>query len=305
MIRRALLAGIVCCAATASAQTFLLEDFDDQAHDLQTAGGSGHTIGGGVSSQSYGVEPDGGGFDLEMRLDLVSLASDEAGGGSYVWPGARALVPPLAEASFVVEAELTIDAAFAEGSNRSLSVGLVARCSYFFNADSCPGFDANAVMKYYRLSYALVGEGAFTDAGAALASGDLRLVEHGGDGQVDATVPGLAVATGVPFTMRLEGRVVGGSLALTGRMSDGVAEAVVDATDPTPLAGPGFGVRTGGFVRGFGGGNASGALDVDVDDLLVAPEPGAAASAALSTTTLWLRGRSLRAHRRRERGRAV
>ena len=37
------------------------------------------------------------GSDLEMRLDLVSLPSDETSSvGSYVWPAVRALVPELA-----------------------------------------------------------------------------------------------------------------------------------------------------------------------------------------------------------------
>jgi hypothetical protein len=272
----ALVAWSVC---SAGAQTLVLEDFDDQVHALQTAGGAGHTIGGGVSAQSYGVEPDGGGYDLEMRLDLVSLASDEGSSGSYVWPGARLLVPELAAADFSISAELTVDEAVAEGNDRSLSVGLVARCSSVFNADSCPGFDANGVVRYYRVSYAIVGEGSFVDAGAALQTGELRLVERNGDGPVDVTAPGLAIPGGTPFVMALEGTATDDGLALVGRMIAGSSEAVVEAIDATPLEGPGFGVRTGGYVEGVGGSNASGSLDVDVDDLRIAPEPSPAASA--------------------------
>ena len=42
-------------AAAASAKTFVFEDFDDGAHDLALFGGTGHTIGGGVSTQSYPI----------------------------------------------------------------------------------------------------------------------------------------------------------------------------------------------------------------------------------------------------------
>jgi hypothetical protein len=277
-------------AAAASAQTFVFENFDDGAHDLALFGGAGHTIGGGVSTQSYPIEPDGAGSDLEMRLDLVSLASDETSSvGSYVWPAVRALVPELADRSFRVSAEFEIDEAFAEGPNRSLSVGLVARCAYAFNADNCVSFDASAVNTFYRLSFAIVGEGNFTDSGAALETGELRLVEYRGDSQVDVTGPGLAVPAGEAFTMSLEGTVVGETLVLVGRMQSGASVVEVEGVDPTPLLGPGFGARTGGSVRGFGGANASGALDVDLDDLLVAPEvpaleAGLAALLALQRT---------------------
>lgn len=180
-----------------------------------------------------------------------------------------------------------MDEAIAEGPNRSLSVGVVARCSYLYNSTNCASFDANLASRYYRLSWAIVGEGSFPDAGAPLATGMLRLVEHAGDGQVDATVAGLTVPPGTPFTLRLEGTVVGDTLALVGRMSNGVEEVTVQAVDPTPLVGPGFGVRTGGAVKGFGGADAIGALDVDVDDLRVAPEPsGAAVAAGLSLACL-------------------
>jgi hypothetical protein len=273
-------------AAPTAAQEILFEDFDDQAHDFQLAGGSGRTVGGGVANQSYGVEPDPPGYDLEMRLDLVSLASDEGFGGSYVWPGARILVPEIADDDFSISAHLTIDEAIAGGSQRSLSIGLVARCSSIFSADSCPGFDANLVMRLYRLSYAIVGEGTFTDAGAALETGDLRLVERNGDGQVDVTVPGIAVPVGGSVVMTLEGTETEDGLQLVGRMSNGISEAVVEAIDPTPLTGPGFGVRTGGYVEGLGGSNVTGALDVDIDDVRIAPEPGAFASALASMILL-------------------
>lgn len=162
MIRNAAaLFAIGLAAAPAAAQSTFFENFDDGAHDLALFGGAGHTIGGGVSNQSYLLEPDGGGFDLELRLDLVSLASDESSSvGSYVWPAARVLLPDLSDQDFEVSAKLTVDEAFAEGSNRTLSVGLVARCSYFFNADNCVSFDASSLSRYYRLSYAIVGEGS-------------------------------------------------------------------------------------------------------------------------------------------------
>jgi hypothetical protein len=277
----------------------LFEDFDDGSHDLTLYGGAGHTIGGGVSNQSYAVEPDGDGSDLEMRLDLVSLASDETGSvGSYVWPAARTLVPELSDASFVVSAQFEVDEASAEGPNRSLSVGVVARCSYLFNADNCVSFDASIPNRYYRLSWAIAGEGSFTDAGAPLATGTLRLVEHQGDAQVDTTVSALSVPAGVPVTLRLEGTVVGDTLELVGRMSSGVASVEVEEIDPTPLVGPGFGVRTGGSVKGSGGSNSTGALDVDVDDLFVAPEPSAAASVLVALVSLLLRrGRGAPARR--------
>lgn len=124
-------------------------------------------------------------------------------------------------------------------------------------------------------------------------TGELRLYEHQGDGQVDATVSGIAVPIGAPFRMSLAGTVVGDSLALVGRMTDGFAVAEVEAVDPTPLVGPGFGVRTGGSVRGFGGSNAAGALDVDMDDLGVVPEPGALASAILACFALGARRASI------------
>jgi hypothetical protein len=96
---------------------------------------------------------------------------------------------------------------------------------------------------------------------------------------------------GTPFTMRLTGRVAGATLELVGEMTDGVSTAAVRGVDPTPLAGPGFGVRTGGFVRGFGGANANGALEVDVDDVLV-PEPDSAASGVVAMLCVLLRGRA-------------
>lgn len=290
---------LLCCAAPAAAQTYLFEDFDDGSHDLALYGGAGHTIGGGVSSQSYAVEPDGGGSDFELRLDLLSLASDESSSvGSYVWPAARTLVPALSDASFVVSAQFEVDEASAQGPNRSLSVGVVARCSYLYNADNCVSFDASIPSRYYRLSWAIVGEGSFVDSGAPLVTGTLRLVEHEGDGQVDTTVSALSVPAGVPVTLRLEGTVVGDTLELVGRMSSGVASVEVQEVDPTPLVGPGFGVRTGGSVKGFGGSDATGALDVDVDDLLVAPEPSAAASMLVALVSLFThRGRVSRARR--------
>jgi hypothetical protein len=282
-VRLALVVLLACRSVPAAAQTYLFEDFDDGSHDLALYGGAGHTIGGGVSSQSYAVEPDGDGSDFELRLDLVSLASDESSSvGSYVWPAARALVPALSDASFVVSAQFEVDEANAQGPNRSLSLGVVARCSYLYNADNCVSFDATIPSRYYRLSWAIVGEGSFTDSGAPLATGTLRLVEHEGDAQVDATVSAVSVPAGVPVTLRLEGTVVGDTLELVGRMSNGVDSVEVHEVDPTPLVGPGFGVRTGGSVKGFGSSNATGALDVDVDDLLVAPEPGDAASALVA-----------------------
>jgi hypothetical protein len=57
-------------------------------------------------------------------------------------------------------------------------------------------------------------------------------------------------------------------------------------------------VRTGGSVKGSGGSNSTGALDVDVDDLFVAPEPSAAASVLVALVSLLLRrGRGAPARR--------
>lgn len=296
IVRRTLpVAVAVCLAVSASAQELFFEDFDDGAHDLALYGGAGHTVGGGVSNQSYTIESDGTGLALAMRLDLLSLASDESSSvGSYVWPAARVLIPSLADASFVVSAEFRVDEALAEGPNQGLSVGLAARCSYLYNADNCVSFDANLATRFYRLSFALAGEGSFTDRGAPLAALDLRLIEYGGDDQVDVTVPGIVVPVGTPFTMSLEGTREGDALALVGRMRSGANEAVVTATDPTPLVGPGFGARTGGSVKGFGGADAAGALEVQLDDLRVAPEP----ASAPATFAAWI---SLRALRRRRR----
>lgn len=306
MIRLARLLALASALVTANvaqvgAEVVYFEDFEDQAHDLALAGGSGHTIGGGISSQSYGVEADGDGYDLEMRLTLLSPASDEGGTGSYVWPGARVNVPAAANGDFSISAELTVDEAFAGGAERGLSVGLVARCSYQFDPTHCTGFDAlNTVTRYYRLSYAIVGEDSYHDTGAALWTGDLRLYEYGGDGQVDATVAGIAMPLGSPFVMTIEGTMTPGGLALVGRMNDGVAEAVVEGFDSTPHTGPGFGVRTGGSVVGYAGADTTGVLDVDVDDLTIAPEPGAPALAlAAVATTLAQRARMLRPSTRR------
>ncbi|MEB2345724.1 MAG: hypothetical protein OZ948_13400 [Deltaproteobacteria bacterium] len=277
---------VLLCAAPAAAEVVYFEDFEDQAHDLALGGGAGHTIGGGVATQSYGVEPDGGGYDLEMRLDLLSLASDEGSGGSYVWPGARIDVPALSDDAFSISAELTIDEAFAGGADQSLSVGLVARCSYLFDPDHCAGLDSNLLSLHYRLSYAIAGSGSFIGAGAPLEAGQLRLVERNGDGQVDVTVPGIAPPLGAPFEMRLEGTVVPGGLAIVGRMRNGASEAVVEGFDPTPLTGPGFGIRTGGSVEGLGGADVTGALDVDVDDVTIAPEPDSPAMALAALLAL-------------------
>lgn len=171
-VRLALVVLLACRAVPAAAQTYFFEDFDDGSHDLALYGGAGHTVGGGVSSQNYAIEPDGDGSDFELRLDLVSLASDESSSvGSYVWPAARTLVPALSDASFVVSAQFEVDEANAQGPNRSLSLGVVARCSYLFNADNCVSFDASIPSRYYRLSWAIVGEGSFTDSGAPLATG--------------------------------------------------------------------------------------------------------------------------------------
>ena len=287
-------------AAARAQDVFLVENFDDGDYDpgvLVFGDASQNTIGTGSASADWTVEPDGPGFDLQSLLAVSSPASDETGGtGSYVWAAKVATVPALAQGGFRLAVDVRVDAASADGVNRSVSVGIAARCRHIFgNPSSCDAFDAGH--RYYRFGYALAGAGDFDDPGAPAQTGELRLVEVQGDGQVDAAVDASAVAAGGAFTLSLEGTLLeGGALRLVGRMSDGVAVARVEGIDPTPIEGPGFGIRSGASVQGAGGLASNGALDADFDDLLLTPEPDAVLAAACAWLALVLlrRARSAR-----------
>jgi hypothetical protein len=282
--------------APATAQdVFLFEDFDDGNFDpnvLEFGDEAQRTIGGtpetsGSTSTEWTVEPDAPGFDLEALLAVSSPASDETGGfGSYAWAAKIAEVPELAQSGFTLSVDIDVDAASADGANRSVSVGIAARCRYFFG-DPPPCVAFSSVNRYYRLSYALVGAGDFDDPGAPAQTGELRLVEVAGDGQVDAVVDAIGVAASGSFELILEGTpLAGGALRLVGRIDNGVSELSVEGVDPTPIEGPGFGIRNGASVQGFGGARSNGTLDADFDDLLLVPEPAGAFAASCAGLAL-------------------
>jgi hypothetical protein len=279
-------------AAARAQDVYFFENFDDGDYDpvaLAFGDAFQNTIGTGSASGDWTVEPDGPGFDLQSLLAVSSPASDETGGsGSYAWAAKIATVPALAQGGFWIAVDVRVDAASADGVNRSVSVGIAARCRHIYGDPSrCDAFDAGH--RYYRLSYALIGAGDFDDPGAPAQTGQLRLVEMHGDGQVDAVTDASSVAAGGTFTLSLEGTLLeGGALRLVGRMSNGVEVSRVEGVDPTPLEGPGFGIRNGASVQGAGGLASNGGLDADFDDLLLTPEPDGALAASCACLALAL-----------------
>ena len=107
--------------------------------------------------------------------------------------------------------------------------------------------------------------------------GSIRLLEVGGDGQVNAisslTIP---VSTTATYTLGLYGFYTGGTLNLVGTLTrPGFPSLVVADTDTTPLAGTNFGYTVNSVVTG-----ASTTLSFDNFSLI--PEPASLSLLALA-----------------------